>query len=824
MGPRSHYSIASLVLFSLLLPVTFVVADSVDNEAPSSVSVLTSEEIEQLPIKSLEELLLLQNGAIGVKTNYDQIGVPRDTRERQTGADVHIRGGQRYANDFRVNGLSFRNGMSGLYTASISPYAIEQFSLTPGVPPASYGNVGTGIVGVRTTGQATQMQGTVEAVSDDFTTGYGRNWYTASFATPIQGMDGVTLAATVERRWFGDRTPSPKTDDWLPGSPDRLPNNTLDGWSYHGKLTYEMTPETRLTLFADGSTDEWQEYRQEFLFAPAHNPRYKDENLGIGASFEHRLSDKVTWSLTGGYVHSERTHGDGVLFDDLAAYVSGVVNPMYDDWLLFRRADSDTSVYDYFLHYMSDRVGFSSEVRVDLKDDQQMQVGAEAWRLTNRYFENLAPTRNPSSIRVNRYGYDIDGNESNDEGWMNEAPHPLEAGVWMSGRFEADRLILLPGLRIDYFDFDATQLRDVQQPFGADNTTLDEEDVVDVDPFVRLSPRLYVVVPVTDRRSFHVGFAMTYQAPPYRLMHVGWDFFEERVEAGVYSPFGVGEVEPERTTQIEAGLSSQATDNLRLRVTGFYNDFVRTSGLFHQSAVPTAYDYYSSYGEGHAAGVEVDLAYRESDRFGCELTYTFSDIRANIGRIGTSYQIVWQYKEIQLDPDVADFNLTHTLSGLVHFSLGKDDGPRIGNTSVLGRLSGAVIARLWSGLPYTRLSTVATGREADIQAVPAGEFNAERTDWTWSIDLKLEREIPFGQVYVTPFVWVKNLLNTENVTSVYWATGLPDEDGYLATPEGQVIAESTNGAEFVELYNLKQHNPLNYGEPRQIYLGLRVSF
>ena len=70
-----------------------------------------------------------------------------------------------------------------------------------------------------------------------------------------------------------------------------------------------------------------------------------------------------------------------------------------------------------------------------------------------------------------------------------------------------------------------------------------------------------------------------------------------------------------------------------------------------------------------------------------------------------------------------------------------------------------------------------------------------------------------------------NLLNSRNVLNVYKTSGLPDDDGYLATGVGQqAVAAAIDGDAFTYLYRLKMANPNNYSLPRRLRLGIQFNF
>ena len=75
------------------------------------------------------------------------------------------------------------------------------------------------------------------------------------------------------------------------------------------------------------------------------------------------------------------------------------------------------------------------------------------------------------------------------------------------------------------------------------------------------------------------------------------------------------------------------------------------------------------------------------------------------------------------------------------------------------------------------------------------------------------------------YLQILNVLNTKNVNYVYAATGNPNDDGYLASANGQTATSIKNSpTSFVDLYNVKVNNPSNYSLPRVIIICAQLNF
>ncbi|MAT39912.1 MAG: hypothetical protein CL946_09950, partial [Ectothiorhodospiraceae bacterium] len=94
-----------------------------------------------------------------------------------------------------------------------------------------------------------------------------------------------------------------------------------------------------------------------------------------------------------------------------------------------------------------------------------------------------------------------------------------------------------------------------------------------------------------------------------------------------------------------------------------------------------------------------------------------------------------------------------------------------------------------------------------------------------------DKTVTIGPLDVNFYLWVTNILNTDNVEAVYAQTGSWTDNGYLASEEGQqrIANYAEYGQIFANLYQdfYYQANLMNagvYGAPRQIRLGLRFNY
>ena len=841
-----------------------VVADNpmIIRDKTTAINIVKSEEIQALPTRGFEQVVGLQNSVVRMNINNDN-AQRGGANQKGSGSSINLRGGRPSEVAYYVDGFSQQDPLTGLSTSNISNNAIQEVSIQSGAFSAEYGHVASGIVNVVTNSGSDEYHATAEVVTDNFASGakkvYDHNYYTFDVNGPIPGLEDGYFALSGERRYLQDRTPSPITEEWFGkfGIPNAdgnvLPNNALSGWSYQGKFNYNFSPNFKFTLSGNGSVDNWQDY-QHFYNNPIyrdqidHTPRYKDTNYGINAMITHTLNANNFYNLSVSFFNTERFRGDGVLFDNLAAYervdVNGVTitNPEYDVNNLFVEGDTVMTInnitgdttYSYQPHYYDDYLkrksqylGVKGDFTSQLNASNTVKVGFDFQRHTLRYYRDLIPTlkgSNPSE--VNRYGYDSLGNESDNEGYKNATKHPINLGVYIQDRFDWGGLIVNAGLRFDYFDYKALRIRNFERPFDPDNidasdVSVDESDLEASEKFTRLSPRLGISFPISDITQMHVNFGKFFQRPDLVNLYTGYDFLEERISAGSFFPFPSPNLEPEKITQYEIGFTHQLGEYSSVSFTAYYKDIQDLTQIVHQSpAFPTAYDFYGNVDYGTVKGLDVSFEMRRTQNMTFSMNYTLGLATGTGSYAGSTQNIAWKNSSgTPKTTSPLDYDQRHSISSVIDFRTLAGEGPEIGGYKIFENINANALIQLGSGTPYTPMKVYDAITSASVKQEPIGSINSANLPWQFQIDIKIQKTFKVSNYKIIPYVWVQNLLDRENVIAVYEGTGKADKTGFLETPAGQSV-----GGDFSERYSFLENNPKNYGTPRMIFAGLRVSF
>ncbi|HUI66446.1 MAG TPA: carboxypeptidase-like regulatory domain-containing protein [Bacteroidota bacterium] len=440
-----------------------------------------------------------------------------------------------------------------------------------------------------------------------------------------------------------------------------------------------------------------------------------------------------------------------------------------------------------------------------------------------------------TNVGTDAYGYDAFGNEINgdvslpDGGLIELGPrHPVEASAYIQDKIELSDLILNLGLRWDYINPDSKDISDPTALSYDGSDFILSNTVLQTAKTSQISPRLGFSFPATDRTVFHAAFGKFIQQTEFRDSYMGPGAIWGLAYAGrfITNGFGWG-LKPTRTTQYEVGFSQQVSDFASFDVSAFYKDIMDQVTLnYYVPSTATGKPYYALVNGDFstAEGVELRLNLRRVNRVSAQVNYTFSDTRStgtntqNAGGLWSAGSVVSLPKYI----NPVDFNSPHRGDVILDYRFAKGDGGPI-----LQRLGLDLLLSFNSGHSYTRLEADQFGPAPGDPRfrTPIEPIGASTTPWYFQLDARLDKTFSVGVLDLNVYVYVINLLNTDNAVNVFFRTGDANNDGFLSTSTGQGLI-SQYGQQFVNYYNARFDglNSGNFGPPRQIRFGLKLDY
>ncbi|HVP57399.1 MAG TPA: TonB-dependent receptor, partial [bacterium] len=402
--------------------------------------------------------------------------------------------------------------------------------------------------------------------------------------------------------------------------------------------------------------------------------------------------------------------------------------------------------------------------------------------------------------------------------------HPITASAYIEDKFEYQGVVINAGLRYDYLNVDTKAVKDPERPLGADNTTLDPQDLVNNKVQNVVSPRIGFGFPISERTLFHVNYGKFFQQPNLEDLYVSYDYLAYMIRTNPYfNMFGNPNLKPEKTTAYEVGIDHQIASKAKLDIVAYYKDVRDLVEVTNIPSIPNAFSTYRNRDYGTIKGVDLGFTLERTQNIACNMAYSLSWAMGTGSISNTQYNIAWTGSEIPKMTAPLAFDQRHKLSFDFDYRLGDHEGPVISGKTPFENAGINLLFNVGSGQPYTPTFVYNELTLAAVSVTPSAPINSKYGPWTYRVDLKVNKGIKFGPANVNFYVWVLNVFDRRNAEYSYTSTGSPETCGWLATPEGQKWT-ADNGQQGYELFRQAELNPNNFSVPRMVRFGIKTDF
>ncbi len=662
------------------------------------------------------------------------------------GRNLYVRGGRSNEVAYLIDGMYVKDPVLGASGTRIHNDAISELVFLDGSFNAEYGNALSGVVNIVTKEGGKDFGALLEGRTSEFLakpyTQYREDRVAASVSGPIAGED-LAFFGSGERDARGS---------WLPFGYDRT--NSLIG-----KFTSRIVPALKTTLTWRYTENEHQPYDQSWRYIGDQYLRIREKSRHTLLTLTHTLSPNLFYDVRLSYFNQSYYSG---IDKDTSQYLStgdrqyltniGLGTEFYSLADPVEVTDNRTETFNV-----------RGDVTWQIGPNNEVRAGFDFKKHHLSYFDVYDPKRVAPYI-------------------TNFDKHPVEGAAYIQDKIELSALVVSVGLRFDYADQRA--------PFRSN--PLDGTAIVPSTAKTQWSPRLGVAHPISDRTALHFSYGHFFQNPDYERLYENSQY-----DVNVRQPiFGQPNLDAERTTEYEVGITHQFSPAFVGSFTAYYKDI---SGLIGTQYYPPFVQgryvgYYLYVNETYAndKGFEVRLTMRRTKYVAGNLTYTFSVAKGSASSELENYPSTTESTLLYpLDQD-----RTHLLNANVSVMFPADDGPRLFGAFPLENTYLNVIGRLNSGAPYTPSSR----RSSYIPR------NSARMPTTYTIDLEFGKSWKCGQLTFEPFVEILNLTDHKNVLYVWPDTGEPN-----------ITYETAYSKEYLD-------DPSNFGPPRRIRIGARLTF
>lgn len=848
-------------------------------KSTNTVKVIDSDQISRLPVRGVQNLASLQSGVViqegsggqegnatinvrggrGSEVLYIVDGVPQNNLyNRQTVAQV---------SNIAIDQISFQvGGYEAKYGQAQS--GIVNVTTKTGQP---YYNIFFDLM-------------SSDLLETDPS---GSNLYSGSISGPIiPGIPEHTIFLSGERGWYRDADPPAVpiefytlSDGTILDEPivnESIPNNPASVWRFSGKINSRFSDwniqlsglwNDRISKLSKGIGPARQ-YKNASQFIE----KTDEANSSFSARVSQTVSNNTFWNLNFGYrlfefqrynpflkgSENQLLYGDSLWW----ANESGMNVKLLGDGRRTQTVDANGVYRPYgyatglFQQREDMRIGADFDLTSQL-DNHLLEFGFGVEQHTVRGYGNFAylvaaidPSQ-PDYIRFAQnqpfvFGYDVTGNTktSSDDpaslDWFadpNIGSHPTMAEflrprepilgyLYLQDRYELQDIVLNLGIRMDYFDLKSHELLNPELPYagGLDPNKFDIDDFKIKDVEVKFSPRIGIGFPVTEATVFHAQYGTFFQTPELNDMYGGPFSYNDYISFSPQSGFNGGLIS-EETTQYEVGFRQLLGANSALNLTAFYKNtkslvnvqgsqYQRTEGGEVINAIGSQNADFGTI-KGFALSFDVTrLSY-----FSASLQYTLSFADGTGSSTNSSQTAVFRNQD-NLPPKVIAplaFDQRHTAIAVIDFYVPE------GELGFFELFNANAIISFNSGRPYTPVDQWDILGDNGLIADNIGYINSAYTPSSFRIDFKIEKGFPIGNFYLTPYVWIENLLDSDNIVGVWRSTGSPYTTGWLNDPDAQGMIQQ-RGQGYVKDYETLEKDPNNFGIPRLIKLGLKLNF
>ena len=532
----------------------------IQKDVTSSISVITREEIDALPVSTFTELLSLQAGVTG------------------SGSNLHVRGGRSNEVAYMIDGTIVVDPLLGGLATDINNDAIQELSLLSGTFNAEYGNALSGVVNIVTRDGSDKYSAKLEARTSEF----GVERYSSLHENRVNGSISGPIVI-------------PEFNFFLSGEVDKqgsyLPFGYNDTRSFFSKISTNAIQFVKISLSNRGSIGKRQYYSHSYKYIPEQYLRKRTDSWQSTLSLTHTVENNFFYDVKASYFNQGYYSG---IDKDTADYLASNDTEYFEEYgngfEFYKRSDPE-ELYDS----RSATADFKADAVWQIGSMNEVKFGASFKKHWLKLFYVYDPKRNFPYL--NDYH-----------------TQPFEGAAYVQDKIELPYLVINIGMRFDYLNSNV----------NFRSNPLDPNSIVTVKSRYQFSPRFGIAHPISDRTKLHFSYGHFFQNPDFEYLFENnqYDlnvreplFGQPDLDAQRTISYEVG-LSHQFSDNVAMNLTAYYRDITGLIGTRYYFPFV--DGRY------TGYTLYVNEDYANIRGFELTIDVRPNKYFSGGLTYTYS--------------------------------------------------------------------------------------------------------------------------------------------------------------------------------------------------------
>lgn len=807
----------------------------ITKDLTSSTAIVSGDDISVLPVTEFQEVLQLKAGIVGGS----------------------VRGGRSGEVVYAIDGVPVTDVYDGSTVVDVATSSIQELQFVSGAFNAEYGKALSGYVNIATKDGDNKFQGSVTSYIGDYVSNRTDIFRAIDDINPtsIRDYEGSLSGPIIPNELFfyvnaryiyfggwlnGEKNYNPwnitinqgatvpiESRYILSANPDGSGQGTGEivsmNWNEkiygQGKLTYRPISGVKLNYNYIYDNVEYRDFDQSFSYNPDGDfKKFRVGNTNI-LGLTHTLSNTTFYQANFSY-----------FFKQFKQYVYEDVNdPRWtNDKLLgqqptevpsFRTGGTqsqqfkrNTSTYGFKLDFTS-QIDKINMIKFGIEANQH-SLGFDLINLQQPLsVDDPALTLNPY---VTRFVPDI--NDPNENLAIDIYQRkPIELSAYLQDKIELNEIIINVGFRLDYFDSDGLVLNDITdpdiyRPRKDVNVakTLEERKVSnafgdpwyrDADTELKISPRLGVAFPITDRGVIHFSYGHFFQIPNFELLYQNPEF-KFGAGTGNLGIAGNSNLKAQETISGEVGIQQAFTDDITIDLTAYFRDIRNLAGtradVIRLPGGSSSYSQYVNSDFGFVQGIILTLTKRLSDNWSATVDYTFQSAKGNASDPAATRNQIAGGEQPEIKLIKLNWDQTNTVN--VTFSYAAED---LWGFSLIGQYG--------SGYPYTPTLS---------QNVSTLLINSELKPSSVNVDFRAYKDFIIEDNFrLSLFARIYNLFDIRNEVNVYNDSGTAD-----FTIDEFTKRNDDNPDDLVNTLDEYYRNPTFYSEPRRVEIGATFFF